>query len=903
MKDIVPFLIVGLTTGAVYGLAGVGLVLTYKTSGIFNFAHGALATVAAFTFYELWVTAGVPWGFALVITLVGLSLVLGLSLERFGARLSRVPLALRVVATVGIILVVESFYYLVYGPSARLFPEFLPTETFRVGGVDVGYDKVIIVGISIIVTGALYLLFRTTQLGRQMQAVVDDSRLLDLTGASSTSVRRWAWVAGCFLVALSGMLLAPSVDLDPEILTLLIVQAFGAAAIGGFSSIPLTWVGGLAIGIAESLTTKYVNSTSILGGLPPSIPFLVLFGVILFRHRDRVSQAFSTTSQSLTLDRWRAPLRVQGAGAVIVLAFLVLVPMWDAVHLGAWTLGLTNILLLLSLGLLVRLSGQVSLCQVSFAAVGAAAFSHLAGSGVPWLIALIVAGLIAVPLGALLAVPAIRLSGLYLALATFGFGLLLQDMFYQSHLMFGPTNFGIVLPRPSFASNDRPFYYVVLAVTVVVAAVVVVVTVTRLGRLLAGMSESESSIAVCGTDITSLKVAVFCLSAFVAAIAGALSGMTLGTVTGANYDPIMSLTYVALIVISVGGVPWYAVPTGLALAVFPAYVTSAKTGYYLNLVFGVSVIALAFGLSSPMPAGLRAFLTRLGGQRARDAGIGGLVSARPPLRQGALRSSGDYRLEVVDLTVSFGGLRAVDGLCFSNQTGVITGLIGPNGAGKTTTFNACSGLVPLTKGRVLLNAEDISRLAMPARAERGLGRTFQTVDLLDSYSAKDNVRLAAEAALGGEATPRLLVGRRGDEREIGWRAADALETCGLLGVADTLAIRLSNQQRRLLGVARCLAAGFRVIMLDEPSAGLDARETAEFGALITSIVKDRGLGVVLVEHDMSLVMAVCDEVYVLDFGKEVMHGTPSEVQTDPAVKAAYLGEEADAVTPASGLDR
>ena len=140
---------------------------------------------------------------------------------------------------------------------------------------------------------------------------------------------------------------------------------------------------------------------------------------------------------------------MQGAGAVIVLAFLVLVPMWDAVHLGAWTLGLTNILLLLSLGLLVRLSGQVSLCQVSFAAVGAAAFSHLAGSGVPWLIALIVAGLIAVPLGALLAVPAIRLSGLYLALATFGFGLLLQDMFYQSHLMFGPTNFGIVL-APAF---------------------------------------------------------------------------------------------------------------------------------------------------------------------------------------------------------------------------------------------------------------------------------------------------------------------------------------------------------------------------------------------------------------------------------------------------------------------
>jgi ABC-type branched-subunit amino acid transport system ATPase component len=382
-----------------------------------------------------------------------------------------------------------------------------------------------------------------------------------------------------------------------------------------------------------------------------------------------------------------------------------------------------------------------------------------------------------------------------------------------------------------------------------------------------------------------------------------LSGITLGTVTGANYDPIMSLTYVAVIVISVGGVPWYAVPTGILLSVFPAYVTSASTGYYLNVLFGVSAIAVAFGLVSHMPESVKEFLTRLGGKKAREGQSAALTLVRPQPQRGALTTSGESRLDVVDVTVNFGGLRAVDHLSFSNHAGVITGLIGPNGAGKTTTFNACSGLVALSSGRVLLNNQDISRLPMPARAERGLGRTFQAVDLLDSYSAKDNVRLAAEAALAGEALPRLLVGRHGDDREIAWRTADALETCGLTGVADTLAIRLSNQQRRVLGLARCLAAGFRIIMLDEPSAGLDARETAEFGDLLTSTARDRGLGIVLVEHDMSLVMAVCDEIYVLDFGKEVMHGTPNEVQTHPAVKAAYLGEETVTVTPAGGLDR
>jgi ABC-type branched-subunit amino acid transport system ATPase component len=226
-----------------------------------------------------------------------------------------------------------------------------------------------------------------------------------------------------------------------------------------------------------------------------------------------------------------------------------------------------------------------------------------------------------------------------------------------------------------------------------------------------------------------------------------------------------------------------------------------------------------------------------------------------------------------------------------NRSGRITGLIGPNGAGKTTTFNACSGLVAMDKGQVAFDGKDISKLAMPARAQRGLGRTFQTVDLLDSYSARDNVRLAAEAALAGRRPVTILMGRRTDAKEIERRSADALDTCGLVAVADKPADLLSNRERRLLSLARCLAAGFRIVMLDEPSAGLDARETAEFGTLLTSIVKDRGLGVVLVEHDMSLVMRVCDEVYVLDFGKEVMHGTPTQVQNDPAVRAAYLGEE------------
>ena len=465
-------------------------------------------------------------------------------------------------------------------------------------------------------------------------------------------MRRWAWVAGCFLVSLSGILLAPSVDLDPVVLTLLIVQAFGAAAIGGFSSLPLTWFGGLAIGVAASVATKYVGSSTILAGLPPSIPFLVLFVVILFRRRERAYQAFNMAVDSPSAERWRMPIRIQGVGGVAVLVVLLLVPTFDTLHLLAWTTGLITVVLLLSLGLLVRLSGQVSLCQISFAAIGVVAFSHIDRAGVPWVLALVLAGLVVVPLGALLAIPAIRLSGLYLALATFGFGLLLQDMFYQSNLMFGPSNVGIPVPRPSFASGNEAFYYVVLAVTVVIAGVAVAVSFTRLGRLLHGMAESESAVAVCGTNVTLVKIVVFCLSAFIAAIAGALSGMSLGTVTGSNFDPTLSLTYIALIVISVGGAPWYALPTGIGVALAPVFITSSSVNYYLELFFGVSAISVACGLNSSMPESWRAWFSRVGGARS----IGKRATRRTTLTPAYTPDVRPHTLEVKDLTVRFGGL-------------------------------------------------------------------------------------------------------------------------------------------------------------------------------------------------------------------------------------------------------
>ena len=241
-----PFIIIGIVSGSVYGLAGVGLVLTYKTSGIFNFAQGALATVAAYAFYYLNVDAGLAWPVAALISVFALGAVLGLGFEFMARRVARGPLAWRIVATIGIVLIVEAVFTIVHGSSTLTTPHFLSQSTVQIFGAFVTYEQIIVTVISLGAAIALYVFFRTARLGKAMRAVVDDPDLLGLAGTSPERVRRWAWVIGCVFAATSGVLLAPSVPLDPNVLTLLIVQAFGAAAIGGFTSLPLTLAGGLA---------------------------------------------------------------------------------------------------------------------------------------------------------------------------------------------------------------------------------------------------------------------------------------------------------------------------------------------------------------------------------------------------------------------------------------------------------------------------------------------------------------------------------------------------------------------------------------------------------------------------------------------------------------------------------
>jgi ABC-type branched-subunit amino acid transport system ATPase component len=248
-------------------------------------------------------------------------------------------------------------------------------------------------------------------------------------------------------------------------------------------------------------------------------------------------------------------------------------------------------------------------------------------------------------------------------------------------------------------------------------------------------------------------------------------------------------------------------------------------------------------------------------------------------------------LDVERLTVRYGGATAVADLTLVAPLGQVTGLIGPNGAGKTTTFNACGGLTRAAAGSVTLFGQSVTTLGPAARARLGLGRTFQRTQLCESLSVLDNVAIAGEARHAGRNPLRQLLAAHSHRQETLDATRAALEACGIAHLRERRVADLATGQRRLVELARVIAGGYRMLLLDEPSSGLDAPETAAFGNLLSELVERREIGILLVEHDMSLVMSVCRDVYVLDFGRLVFSGTPSDVRASAVVRAAYLGDE------------
>jgi len=251
----------------------------------------------------------------------------------------------------------------------------------------------------------------------------------------------------------------------------------------------------------------------------------------------------------------------------------------------------------------------------------------------------------------------------------------------------------------------------------------------------------------------------------------------------------------------------------------------------------------------------------------------------------------DIGLNLHGVTVRFGGHVALSAVDLAAPVGTITGLIGPNGAGKTTLFNVGNGLIRPAIGTVELFGRDVTRSSVSSRARAGLGRTFQQMEICNDMTVARNVALGYECRVIGNNPLRQFVAGGSQRRLIAEHCDAAIHACGLEELAGRRAGSLSVGQRRLLELARVIAGGFRLLLLDEPSSGLDETETRHFGSILQSVMRDHDLGILLVEHDMALVMSVCSDIYVLDFGTMIFHGDPASVRDSDVVRSAYLGND------------
>jgi branched-subunit amino acid ABC-type transport system permease component len=608
-----PFIVAGVIDGSVYALSAIGLVLTFRISGVFNFAYGAVAAASAYVFYQLHYLQGMNWPLAALITLLALGIVGGLVMERIAFWLSNAHPVMRVVATVGLLAAIGSFFSGHYGPATIPIARFLPAKGFTLGGVLITGSDIITFAIAVVGSAGLYVFFKKTQLGIAMQAVVDDAPLLSMKGTDPVRVRRIAWMIGSCFISISGMLLAPKLGVSVGALTALVIASFGAAAVGSFSSLPLTFLGGISIGIGMNIVADKLSSSSslVLQQFYVNVPFVVLVVALIVIPRRYLIERGVESIRRISPPR---PLsRPVALGSTAVgLAIAALIPFMVGAKLTQWTVGLAYMVIFASLGLLVWTSGQVSLAQMSFAAVGAATFGHALLHGWPWLLALLAGGLMAVPVAALVAIPAIRLSGVYLAILTFGFGLLMQRTFFSSKLMFGVGG-NMLIDRPTLfgmpTDSDKGYYYTALIIAVACLGIIVATMRSRLGRLLRAYGDSPRAMLAHGANTRVTSVWVFCISAFIAAIGGALLGATTAAAGSVSFDYNISLTLVAVIAASTLFTLGRRSPIGTAIiaaflyVVLKVYITDSFFVRYQGVGFGLLALGVACvpGMKSVRP--------------------------------------------------------------------------------------------------------------------------------------------------------------------------------------------------------------------------------------------------------------------------------------------------------------
>jgi ABC-type branched-subunit amino acid transport system ATPase component/branched-subunit amino acid ABC-type transport system permease component len=996
MSTFVLFLILGLGSGAVYAALGIGLVVTYRSSGVVNLATAAIALYVAYTYAFLRQgklvdpipglnpTPGIGTGplgfwpsFGISIVIAG---VLGALLYVLIFRpLRAAPAAAKAVASVGVMVVVQALLATGIGSSVVSVSPIFPYHVYDILGRRVPGDRLWFTAVIIVVAVVLTLWFRFTRFGLATRAAAESEKGAFVTGLSPQRIALVNWALSTVIAGIGGVLIAPIVDLVPDAYALFIVAALAAALVGNFTKIGVTVAAALVIGMLQSEATNLQSqSWAPQSGLSDLVPLIVILVFLVLRGQELPARGAII---QYTLGLAPRPRGYVVPGVVIAVAGFVSLAVTHNSMRGAIITTLVMAIIALSQVVVTGYSGQISFAQLTIAGVGAFSLTRIQFQlHVPFPFAPLLAAVFAMIVGVVVGLPALRIRGLPVAVVTLALAAVLQNLWFNNPQLNGgfggapvkdPSIFGVDLGVGSGHSYpELSFGVLCLIVLLLVAGGVALLRRSRLGAAMLAVRANERAAAASGISVSQIKLAAFAIGGFLAGLGGAMLAYQQTAADESSFTALGGLAffttaYLAGVtsvsgginagIIAAGGIIYTLVNNGVPLWIYvlliglllaglvqlawprfirPALVLVAlaavaaaifrhggiQLGEYYAAISGVLLILTVIlnpeGIVGPIQSQLAALREKLAARRspartsalpASDAlGVADGLPLAVELAAGRVRPvaeelapaerpgrpsqpDGPARplLAVSGVSVRYGGVVANEDVSFEVFPGEIVGLIGPNGAGKTTLIDAISGYARAA-GSVELLGRKLDGLKPFQRSRDGLGRTFQGIELYDDLSVQENVEVGTMAARSA----------RADGEHPVLSIDTYFKILDLQAVADQPVRQLSVGQRQLVSVARALAGRPVIVLLDEPAAGLDATESRWLGGRLRAI-RDAGTAIVMIDHDMGLVLDVCDRIVVLNLGKVVAVGPPAEIERNDEVKRAYLGTTHADVEPAS----
>ncbi|MEV7829229.1 ATP-binding cassette domain-containing protein [Streptomyces subrutilus] len=927
MGDLLVFVLSGLVSGALYALLATGLVLSYSASGLFNFAHGATAYLCALTFYELHSGLGWPAVPAALLVVLVLAPGLGWGLDRLMfRRLARVGETAQIVATIGLLVALPAAglwaVELLTEAGAPLKPaenQFglpgvgpSPARSWQLAdGIGIDSDQLITWVVTAVVAVGLWVLMRHTRLGLRLRAAVDNRSLTELRGISADRLSSVAWMIASGLAGLAGVLATPLLGLSAHDFTLFLFVSATAAVIGRFASVPLAFAGGLGLGVLQNLVAGYASFAEDVTGLRTAVPFLILFGgLLVLTRRARTAGTAAVDGPGLDhlagasgLRRWG----VWAAGAALLAAafYTVTTPFWT----GLLAQGLAIALVFMSFTLVTGLGAMVSLAQATFVTGAALVAGLLMSRGWPFAAALAAGTCAAAALGALVALPALRLGGRSLALATLALAFLADQVLFQLRwLRNGDAGWSV--PRPVFGpvdlSDDRAFGVALVVLVALAGAGLGALRGSPAGRAMLAVRSAPAAAMASGVSVLRTKLLLFTLSAGLAGFGGVLYASYNTRITATDFTALTGLVWLAVVVAAGVRRPQYAVVAGLVFAVAPhvlaGYVT--ESAHLPVILFGLAGLALANdpdGYCAAVPvrwAKRRAARSPGDGPHAAPAAAPPPPPppAPPPGRADAVRDrepepgprgrpgrgtprerttaapvsvpvSAPVALELRGAAAGYDGAPVLRGVDLAVRRGEVLAVLGPNGAGKSTACLVAAGLLPATAGAVLVAGRDATRDGAVRRARAGVLLAPEGRGVFPALTVEENLALVL--------------------REPGARTAVYDRFPRLAERRAVAAGSLSGGEQQMLALAPLLERPPKVLIADEPSLGLAPRVVEEVYGLLAEL-RTAGTALLLVEEKAAGLLGLADTVAYLSRGRVSWCGPRAEVEADRLTEA-YLG--------------